>query len=97
MTRMRCWRITASTSSHDQKSAATNGTTSAPSSDADKKMEISIEYLLSKDNLKWITLQTDQAILLSMCLQVGYGALRACSLSIGLKAVLLTSPMQFHA
>jgi len=38
---------------------------------SDRRMEIGIEYLIAKDTLKWITLFTEQAILISMCLQVG--------------------------
>ncbi|XP_067929125.1 sorting nexin-17-like [Watersipora subatra] len=60
VTRMRCWRIT---------SLPLDSTAGAGSSSSGRRMELAIEYLLSKDNLKWITLQTNQAILISMCLQ----------------------------
>lgn len=67
MTRMRCWRITSINSSTDETSSSP---TAASGSAPQKKMELSVEYLMSKDNLRWITLITDQAILMSMCLQV---------------------------
>ena len=64
---MRCWRITAI-------GGADSGSVASSSSqpDSDKKMELAIEYLIAKDTLKWITIITDQAILISMCLQVSY-------------------------
>ena len=67
VTRMRCWRITA-IGGADSGSAAS----SSSQPDSDKKMELAIEYLIAKDTLKWITIITDQAILISMCLQVSY-------------------------
>jgi sorting nexin-17 len=33
------------------------------------KLELSFEYLVNKDTLKWVTVVSDQAILLSICLQ----------------------------
>lgn len=35
-----------------------------------KNFELSFEYLVSKDNLKWITLKTEHATFISVCLQV---------------------------
>lgn len=32
-------------------------------------LELSFEYLMSKDNLQWITISSEQAILMSVCLQ----------------------------
>lgn len=32
-------------------------------------LELSFEYLMSKDNLKWISISSDQAILMSIFLQ----------------------------
>lgn len=69
VTRMRCWRITSLPLENKTAAAATAGS-SKPDSGSVRNMELSIEYLLSKDNLKWITIVTDQAILISMCLQV---------------------------
>lgn len=57
VTRMRCWRITAV---HARDSAATG---SSPS------LELSFEYLMSRDRLQWITVASEQAILMSVCLQ----------------------------
>ncbi|CAH2258440.1 jg4181 [Pararge aegeria aegeria] len=34
-----------------------------------KNFELSFEYLLSKDNLVWVTLRTEHAIFISVCLQ----------------------------
>ena len=64
VTRMRCWRITSLPSENSESGAASN------SADSNRRMELAVEYLLSKENLKWITINTDQAILISMCLQV---------------------------
>ncbi len=33
------------------------------------KLELSFEYLLSKDRLQWITVDSTQVIFLSLCLQ----------------------------
>ncbi|XP_033727766.1 sorting nexin-17-like [Pecten maximus] len=59
ITRMRCWRITTCLS--DSKEEIRN-----PSS---PRLELAFEYLMAKDTLKWITITSDQAILMSMCLQ----------------------------
>ncbi|KAI8438763.1 hypothetical protein MSG28_011160 [Choristoneura fumiferana] len=37
--------------------------------DSNKNYELSFEYLISKDNLKWITLRTEHATFISVCLQ----------------------------
>ncbi|KAJ8322353.1 hypothetical protein KUTeg_000824 [Tegillarca granosa] len=62
ITRMRCWRITTVI-------PEMNGESSHGSPPAEPKLEIAFEYLMSKDTLKWITITTDQAILVSMSLQ----------------------------
>ncbi|KAL3290376.1 hypothetical protein HHI36_023718 [Cryptolaemus montrouzieri] len=61
VTRMRCWRITATLNKwenpeHSQTSSATC-------------LELSFEYLMSKDKLQWITVASEQAILMSLSLQ----------------------------
>ncbi|KRT81934.1 FERM domain containing protein [Oryctes borbonicus] len=61
VTRMRCWRITAT---HNKQSIAAHSTASITSN-----LELSFEYLMSKDNLQWITISSEQAILMSVCLQ----------------------------
>lgn len=52
------------------------------------KLELSFEYLLSKDKLQWITVHSSQVIFLSLCLQSmveelmrknGGGYLNSCS------------------
>lgn len=57
VTRMRCWRIT---TLHDNSE---NGNKSGPD------FELSFEYLVAKDKLMWITISSEQAILMSICLQ----------------------------
>lgn len=61
VTRMRCWRVT---TIHNEN-------------ESDKKLlrsrytfELSFEYLMSKNCLRWIKLVTEQAMLISVCLQV---------------------------
>ncbi|CAH1153480.1 unnamed protein product [Phaedon cochleariae] len=61
VTRMRCWRITAT---HNKQDMAANSRCSTNSS-----LELSFEYLMSKDKLQWITISSEQAILMSVCLQ----------------------------
>ncbi|GFR78853.1 sorting nexin-17-like, partial [Elysia marginata] len=63
ITRMRCWRITTIYPN-------TNGSSSSLSVEKDvPQLELSFEYLMSKDNLQWVSLISDQAMLMSMCLQ----------------------------
>jgi len=54
VTRMRSWRIT--TIVQDQHRT-------------EPKLELSFEYLLSKDRLQWITVNSPQVIFISLCLQ----------------------------
>lgn len=58
ITRIRCWRIT---------------TTVSESNDGLRNeksvLELSFEYLMAKDTLQWISVKSEQAILMSMCLQ----------------------------
>uniref|UniRef100_A0A8C6NHJ0 Sorting nexin-17 n=1 Tax=Nothobranchius furzeri TaxID=105023 RepID=A0A8C6NHJ0_NOTFU len=54
VTRMRCWRVTSSVS---------------PTSSGGVKLELSFEYLMSKDRLQWVTITSQQAIMMSICLQ----------------------------
>ncbi|XP_063407258.1 sorting nexin-17-like [Mytilus trossulus] len=60
ITRIKCWRITSSV----PKFAEINGASVKP-----PQMELAFEYLMSRDSLQWISIKTDQAILMSMCLQ----------------------------
>ncbi|XP_046632550.1 sorting nexin-17-like [Daphnia pulicaria] len=54
VTRMRSWRITTIVQEHNVDHP---------------KLELSFEYLLSKDRLQWITVDSTQVIFLSLCLQ----------------------------
>ncbi|XP_035659634.1 sorting nexin-17-like [Branchiostoma floridae] len=63
VTRMRCWRITT-------QIPETNGANAhGDSKDLKPRLEVAFEYLVAKDKLQWITIESDQAILISMCLQ----------------------------
>ncbi|CAK1540195.1 unnamed protein product [Leptosia nina] len=64
VTRMRCWRIT-TLHSIDRQINGHSSLLEEPS----KNFELSFEYLLSKDNLVWVTLKTENAIFISVCLQ----------------------------
>ena len=39
------------------------------SPESEHKYELSIEYLISKDDLRWITIRSEQAVLMSTCLK----------------------------
>lgn len=56
VTRMRCWRITATSEINE------NG-------EKEEHLELAFEYLLRRDQMQWITIYSDQAILMSLCLQ----------------------------
>uniref|UniRef100_A0A669F1B7 Sorting nexin-17 n=1 Tax=Oreochromis niloticus TaxID=8128 RepID=A0A669F1B7_ORENI len=43
--------------------------TSSVSGSVNIKLELSFEYLMSKDRLQWVTITSDQAIMMSICLQ----------------------------
>uniref|UniRef100_A0A8C2KJ34 Sorting nexin-17 n=1 Tax=Cyprinus carpio TaxID=7962 RepID=A0A8C2KJ34_CYPCA len=63
VTRMRCWRVTSSV-------PVANGTANpSSSSKCDVKLELAFEYLMSKDRLQWVTITSQQAIMMSICLQ----------------------------
>lgn len=55
VTRMRCWRITA---------IHNNNARQQP-----QQLELSFQYLVCKDRLRWVTIASEQAILISVCLQ----------------------------
>ncbi|XP_063977165.1 sorting nexin-17 [Diachasmimorpha longicaudata] len=57
VTRMRCWRITTLHNGMDRS----DGT--------DYTLELSFEYLVAKNQLQWITIVSEQAILMSVSLQ----------------------------
>ncbi|XP_043465712.1 sorting nexin-17 isoform X4 [Leptopilina heterotoma] len=58
VTRMRCWRIT--TLNNDEDKCKENFGSS---------LELSFEYLISKNHLQWIRISSEQSILMSLCLQ----------------------------
>ncbi|XP_065343850.1 sorting nexin-17 [Cloeon dipterum] len=62
VTRMRCWRIT---TLHAEEESEALGGVVRPG----PRLELSFEYLMAKDRLQWITVVSDQAILMSACLQ----------------------------
>lgn len=61
VTRMRCWRITATHNKIDNPANSRMNSTTC--------LELAFEYLMSKDKLQWVTVTSDQAILMSLCLQ----------------------------
>ncbi|XP_050314445.1 sorting nexin-17 [Anthonomus grandis grandis] len=66
--RMKCWRVIATNVDYNNQIEnslyACNNSSHMMSS-----LELSFEYLMSKDKLQWITISSDQAILMSVCLQ----------------------------
>uniref|UniRef100_A0A1A9ZP05 PX domain-containing protein n=1 Tax=Glossina pallidipes TaxID=7398 RepID=A0A1A9ZP05_GLOPL len=56
VTRMRCWRVTAVHNTQECK-------------DHPYDLQLSFEYLMSKQTLRWITISSPQAMLMSVCLQ----------------------------
>ncbi|XP_037960641.1 sorting nexin-17 [Teleopsis dalmanni] len=56
VTRMRCWRVTAMHNSLESK-------------DNPSSLQLSFEYLMSKQTLRWITITSAQTMLMSVCLQ----------------------------
>uniref|UniRef100_A0A336ML37 CSON003364 protein n=1 Tax=Culicoides sonorensis TaxID=179676 RepID=A0A336ML37_CULSO len=63
VTRMRCWRVT--TIHNNEELSSNSSSDSSPSNG----LELSFEYLMSKNCLKWITIASEQAMLMSVCLQ----------------------------
>lgn len=61
VTRMRCWRVTTIVNEKDSNKKKLRSLYT---------YELSFEYLMAKSCLKWIKLVTEQAMLISVCLQV---------------------------
>jgi sorting nexin-17 len=61
VTRIRCWRLVNSVEDMLSRRSCV--------SPQIQKLELSFEYLMNKDNLRWITIESDQAVLISMSLQ----------------------------
>lgn len=66
VTRMRCWRVT--TIVNDKDLEKNNKSIER----GQYTYELSFEYLMAKSCLKWIKLVTEQAMLISVCLQVTF-------------------------
>jgi hypothetical protein len=64
VTRMRCWRVT--TILNDKECEKRSLTREKYT------YELSFEYLMAKSCLKWIKMTTEQAMLISVCLQVSW-------------------------
>ncbi|CAF0761219.1 unnamed protein product [Didymodactylos carnosus] len=80
VTRIRCWRVTSTSRQQEQQPMySTNSLSSiittntvndtAQTTINDEDMDLSFEYLISKESLKWITINTLQATLISAFLQ----------------------------
>lgn len=52
-----------------QNVETSTGESSSSVSSGQAQLELSFEYLMSKDKLQWITIASEQAILMSVCLQ----------------------------
>lgn len=61
VTRMRCWRVTTIHNNEEENTSSLDNSL--------QNLELSFEYLMSKNCLKWITVASDQAMLISVCLQ----------------------------
>ncbi|KOC70709.1 Sorting nexin-17 [Habropoda laboriosa] len=59
VSQMRCWRIT----------TLQNGLERGSEESDDFSLELSFEYLMAKNQLQWVTITSEQAILMSVCLQ----------------------------
>lgn len=66
VTRIRCWRLTTCTETILSKTPASSN--SSDQLNGTQRLELSFEYLLNKDNLRWINIDSDQSVLISMCL-----------------------------
>lgn len=64
--RIKCWRLT---TGFDLRSPYNRKTSFLGDSENDHKYELSIEYLISKDDLRWIVIKSEQAVLMSICLK----------------------------
>ncbi|CAK9802462.1 Sorting nexin-17 [Anthophora quadrimaculata] len=59
VSQMRCWRITTLQNGPERGNEETD----------DFSLELSFEYLMAKNQLQWVTITSEQAILMSVCLQ----------------------------
>lgn len=58
VTRMRCWRVTTIHNDEEQQASSKR-----------HKLELSFEYLMSAKSLRWVTINSENAMILSVCLQ----------------------------
>ncbi|XP_055372640.1 sorting nexin-17 [Condylostylus longicornis] len=65
VTRMRCWRVTTTHNVDDSQDIPSNSTKEFIS----QSLELSFEYLMNKDSLRWIVINSENAMLMSVCLQ----------------------------
>uniref|UniRef100_A0A182WF87 PX domain-containing protein n=1 Tax=Anopheles minimus TaxID=112268 RepID=A0A182WF87_9DIPT len=73
VTRIRCWRVTP-IHVNEEQSSTVNGrlqqsSQPSPSQSSTISLELSFEYLMAKNQLKWITIYSEQSMLMSVCLQ----------------------------
>lgn len=66
VTRMRCWRVS---TIHNDNQSADDTSNASNETNHNYTFELSFEYLMAKDCLKWVTICSDQAMLISVCLQ----------------------------
>nr|XP_040235779.2 sorting nexin-17 [Anopheles coluzzii]XP_040235780.2 sorting nexin-17 [Anopheles coluzzii] len=81
VTRIRCWRVTPIHINEDNQSSTGGGygrqqqssshasSQQKSSSSSTISLELSFEYLMAKNQLKWITIYSEQSMLMSVCLQ----------------------------
>lgn len=76
VTRMRCWRITVqqpveASGSENTSSSTTTTRDSSSSSEGTRQvnLELSFEYLMSREEMRWVRVISPQAVLMSLCLQ----------------------------
>lgn len=68
VTLMRCWRVTTNYTD-GSSSHIINRTDSLTATPIQTSMELSFEYLIAKKKLQWVTISSEQAMLMSVCLQ----------------------------
>uniref|UniRef100_A0A8D8VG92 Sorting nexin-17 n=1 Tax=Cacopsylla melanoneura TaxID=428564 RepID=A0A8D8VG92_9HEMI len=66
VTRMRCWKITIN---KEEDTNDMNGVDGSHHNASSSTTQLAFEYLLAKNKLQWITIQSEQAILMSNLLQ----------------------------
>ena len=89
VTRIRCWRLTT------DESLLRRSSEMPPSNLQGKQLrpELSFQYLMGRENLRWIVVDSDQSVLMSMCLQsiVKELLLKRKGMSLGSNSLLSSS------